>query len=399
MLPFFSRKNKKEGSVPAKRLKIVPQRTTKRGFPMMADKPFLTPRLVNAVKAARDFSNSHASNSFRGMLAITDYNFRTVWANPETIKTLGYDGKTPINAYFLVHPDDEKQCSALAVAMDIQKTQVGAPLRVKRQDGSYILLDCSACPILDGENQKQGYSIYARPVSDAELIQNLIDKNKSLVSAFQLIYHDVSNLLSGVRSLLKIFSKDHIPTAGNFAVLTGDLNEAIGLIEEAHFWAVNGQVKVSPKKINVSGLVSAEINRLKQTADAKGIRISADVGEAAVFADPFMAGEILFNLLSNAIKFSPMGTGEITISAQGRGMDVQICVADNGQGIPQKIQESLFKRAVPPSSGTANEQGHGAGLVSIYKFVADNSGKLWFESEPGQGARFYFTLPKTDAHE
>jgi len=115
-----------------------------------------------------------------------------------------------------------------------------------------------------------------------------------------------------------------------------------------------------------------------------------------VFADYNMVNTILRNLLSNAIKFSHEGS-RIEIITKETGRFVQISVKDFGLGINQEEQNKLFQIGHNIArDGTANEKGTGLGLLVCKEFVDRHKGKIWLESEPGEGTTFFFTLPKTE---
>ena len=111
-----------------------------------------------------------------------------------------------------------------------------------------------------------------------------------------------------------------------------------------------------------------------------------------VWADAQRVRQVLLNLLSNAAKFTD--EGEITLSAEVASEFVTISVADSGIGIDPEAQNRLF---IPfqqvDGSTTRRAGGTGLGLAISRSFVEMHGGEIWVESEPGQGAKFSFTLP------
>jgi signal transduction histidine kinase len=100
---------------------------------------------------------------------------------------------------------------------------------------------------------------------------------------------------------------------------------------------------------------------------------------------------VVFNLVSNAIKFTPPD-GRVDVSARLENGAVEIAVADTGPGIPAEDQESIFQEFEQSAAGKEVE-GTGLGLPLSRKLVELHGGRLWVESEVGQGSTFRFTLP------
>jgi two-component system phosphate regulon sensor histidine kinase PhoR len=110
--------------------------------------------------------------------------------------------------------------------------------------------------------------------------------------------------------------------------------------------------------------------------------------------DEEQVGRVLGNLLHNAVKFTPEG-GIISISAEPQGSeDVCFCVADTGPGIPRDVQDRIFERFYKTDRSRSQGGGTGLGLAIARHIVEGHGGRIWVESTPGQGAKFYFTLPR-----
>lgn len=113
-----------------------------------------------------------------------------------------------------------------------------------------------------------------------------------------------------------------------------------------------------------------------------------------VKADRKYLEQILINLLDNAIKYNHEG-GQVWISAALTSQnEVEIAIRDNGPGIPKEDLPRIFERFYRVDKGRSKELGGtGLGLSIVKHLVQAQGGRVWAESEPGEGATFYFTLP------
>jgi CheY-like chemotaxis protein len=105
---------------------------------------------------------------------------------------------------------------------------------------------------------------------------------------------------------------------------------------------------------------------------------------------------VLTNLLSNAYRYTPAG-GTITLTVRPAPGAVQIDVSDTGIGIDKRDQERIFERFYRVNHPqVTQEPGTGLGLPIVRSLVELHGGRVWVQSEPGQGSTFSFTLPAAD---
>jgi signal transduction histidine kinase/HPt (histidine-containing phosphotransfer) domain-containing protein len=126
------------------------------------------------------------------------------------------------------------------------------------------------------------------------------------------------------------------------------------------------------------------------------LNVAAIAGVPHVAADPRRVRQILLKLVDNALKFTDRGGVEIRVESEtsGGAPRVRLTVADTGQGVPPEIASKLFKPFSPGDpSYSRMQQGAGLGLAVAKRIVDLLHGEIGFESEPGSGAAFWFTLP------
>jgi signal transduction histidine kinase len=112
-----------------------------------------------------------------------------------------------------------------------------------------------------------------------------------------------------------------------------------------------------------------------------------------VLADPNRLMQVFDNLISNAVRFT--AKGGIRISAVDKGDFILISVKDTGRGIPQQEHERIFEKFYQIKTGGGwPSEGTGLGLAIVKSIVESHRGKIWVESEPGQGADFQFIIPR-----
>ncbi|MEO8393622.1 MAG: HAMP domain-containing sensor histidine kinase, partial [Chloroflexota bacterium] len=125
----------------------------------------------------------------------------------------------------------------------------------------------------------------------------------------------------------------------------------------------------------------------------KSVAFVQDVDDALplVVGDRRRIRQILLNLLSNAAKFTEEGS--ITLSVKKRNDLIMFAVIDTGPGIALEDQTLIFEPFKQTETGIQHASGTGLGLPISKRLVEAHGGRLWVESQAGEGAAFYFTLP------
>lgn len=226
--------------------------------------------------------------------------------------------------------------------------------------------------------------------------------NQSKDKLFSIISHDLKNPFNTLLNFSELTLKNYqnLPAEKLLDFLdriNKSAKRGYALLENLLHWSQfqTGTIIIHPEEFEIKTKIDETILIFREVAAAKNIIITNNLKENYhVFADEQMITVVIRNLLSNALKFTGKN-GSISFSAQELPSQLAITVSDNGVGINQADQIKLFNLNTNYSTtGTENEKGSGLGLVLCREFVEKNGGKIWVESEIGQGCIFSFTIPK-----
>jgi signal transduction histidine kinase len=155
-----------------------------------------------------------------------------------------------------------------------------------------------------------------------------------------------------------------------------------------------GQLTLSLDDYSMSDVVHGVVSAVEPLAAEKRLTFKAEVepGLPTGHGDGRRLSQVLLNLVGNAIKFTDKGEVAIRASATNGAFTVAVC--DTGPGIPATDQAKIFEEfQQADSSITKKKGGTGLGLSIAKRIIEMHGGRIWVESEPGKGSKFYFTLP------
>jgi signal transduction histidine kinase len=205
----------------------------------------------------------------------------------------------------------------------------------------------------------------------------------SLLGASELLYSNISEMTpENVRKLALILNDS---AKGGYAILQNLLD-----------WSRSqtGLIKFNPENINLKLLINENIENLQLQVANKEINMRSELTEDLfICADQNMINTVLRNLLSNAVKYT-FKNGTILVKVSRTAEEVVVSVKDSGIGITRDVLDNLFRLENSLSlPGTEKEKGTGLGLKLCKEFTEMMGGKIWVESNLGQGSEFSFTIP------
>lgn len=154
-----------------------------------------------------------------------------------------------------------------------------------------------------------------------------------------------------------------------------------------------GLLRLHLEFADLGTLISECIAEFADRAPERTIRFAKPEARCEARMDPVRIHQVLANLLDNALKYTPEAS-PIEVTLESLPERLRVSVQDRGPGVPQELQEVLFK---PFSRGSSDEHersaGLGLGLYICHEILALHGGSIGLDSRPGAGSRFYFELP------
>jgi two-component system sensor histidine kinase VicK len=285
------------------------------------------------------------------------------------------------------------------------------PIRMRdevfwRRDGTSIPVEYTANPILE-EGGVSGMVVAFQDVRERRRLERMKDEFISTVS------HELRTPLASLRASLGLISSGSLAKRPEkqkqmIDLAIGNCDRLIRLVNDIlDFDSVkSGRLPLHRQAVEAIDMLrrAADIAYGPATQAKIGFRIEAPA-KPVVFADEERVLQVLSELVRNAIKFSPPET-TLRLAAQPAGTDAagapQVCfiVEDQGRGIAPEKLERIFERFQQGDASDSRDLGGtGLGLALCRSIVEQHGGRMWAESEVGQGSKFFFTLPAANATE
>jgi signal transduction histidine kinase len=167
------------------------------------------------------------------------------------------------------------------------------------------------------------------------------------------------------------------------------------LISDVLEYSTAGRQKGTPYWVRLGQVLDSLAQELKPQLDRSGVRLEIQRPMPQVLGDETRLRQVFSNLITNAMNhLGGTRNPHVEVSAEPSEHGHTFCVADNGPGIPRKAQAKIFDLFYSRGTRGANN-GSGIGLAIVKKTVESYRGRVWVDSEPGRGCRFYVYIPET----
>jgi signal transduction histidine kinase len=285
-----------------------------------------------------------------------------------------------------------------------------AEVLVRVPGGEKKWIQYSSLPLIDEETGKViGVFGILFDINERKKMMHYLEHEKAraeesdrLKSAFlRNISHEIRtplNAIVGFSTLLTEAKNDSEEQKEYKEIILGSTDHLLEIINDiveiSDIEAAN--IKIKKEEIRLNTLFGRIYERFRKKAFEKKISLrcvsGSDEDDVRIFTDGFKLSQILENLLGNAMKFTRQGEVEFGYSMKEN--KVEFYVSDTGIGIQEEHRSNIFNRFYQAeSSSTRSYPGLGLGLSISKAYIELLGGEIWFNSQPGKGSVFYFTVP------
>jgi light-regulated signal transduction histidine kinase (bacteriophytochrome) len=213
-----------------------------------------------------------------------------------------------------------------------------------------------------------------------------------------VVSHDLKEPLISIEGYSKILLKDYrdnVDEEGKKHLLSvvESTSRMKNLIDDLLTLSRVGRTTEEAEEVSVGETLQEIISDLQFTLQEKRVRVSVAPNMPRVQYSPTQLSMVFRNLISNAMKFNNKPDPAITIGVEEGHSEWVFSVEDNGIGIEQRYFDRIFM-IFQRLQRSEEFRGTGAGLTIVKKIIENHKGRIWLESEPGVGTKFYFTSPK-----
>jgi signal transduction histidine kinase len=342
-----------------------------------------------------------------GIYAV-DLEGRITSCNPSTAQAIGCEPEHLIgrHAHQVLHstshgegngtpaapPHTWTGCYINRVLVDAQVVRERSDL-YRRTDGSYFPVELTVSPILN-EDRVTGAVVVFRDVTQRREVERMKDQFLSTVS--HELRTPLTSMLGSLGMLGGLIETSPARAQRMIDIALRSCDRLLRLINDILDVERirSGNIHMERTPLEAHAMLAGTVREMKPLADSHGISLVVGQADGWAVADGDRVIQTLINIVGNALKFASPGT-DVRLSAVAGDAEVIFSVADRGRGIPADKLTRIFEPFEQVDSSDSREKGGtGIGLAICRGIVERHGGRIWAESELGEGTTVHFTLPR-----
>ena len=342
-----------------------------------------------------------------GIYAV-DLDGRITSCNPSTAQAIGCDPTQLIgrNAHEVLHVSQSGGRNGVPAAQQhtwadcyINRALTVAQVARERQDvyrrtdGTCFPVELTASPMLN-EDRVTGAVVVFRDVTQRREIERMKDEFLSTVS--HELRTPLTSMLGSLGMLGTLIETSPGQAQRMVTIARRSCDRLLRIINDILDVERirSGKVRMERTPLEVRAVLAGTMREMAALADAGGITLVLGEADGWAVADADRVTQTLTNIVGNAVKFAPPGT-TVRLSAVASDSEVIFSVADQGRGIPADKLTLIFEPFEQVDSSDSREKGGtGIGLAICRGIVERHGGRIWAESELGEGTTVHFSLPR-----
>lgn len=339
------------------------------------------------------------------------------YVNPAYEKILGFTPAEVVSQPYLnfVHPDDVEATVSVAQQLASGQELSNFENRYRHKDGTYRWISWNITSTPNHElfycaghsisEQKQRETEREQLLQLEQAAREAAERANRIKDEFlAVVSHELRSPLNpilGWSLLLKRGQLNPEKTAQALEIIERNAKLQVQLIGDLLDISriLRGKLSLEKVPTDLSAVITAAIETVRLSAEAKSIQIKAIISPCSVIGDSGRLQQVIWNLLSNAVKFTPQG-GNIAVTAVPAENFIKITVTDTGKGISSKFLPFVFEHFQQEDYSTTRKFGGlGLGLAIARQLIELHEGTIAVNS-PGeeQGATFTVQIPIAPAH-
>jgi PAS domain S-box-containing protein len=329
-------------------------------------------------------------------MALTDTKGRFVQVNPAYSRITGYTEQELLQKDFssIIHPDDYQEHVRLLLELlagNISGFAIEG--RYLKKDGSSVWVQNNVSVLRDSKGEPVNILMITEDITERKKAEERKDSFISMAS------HELKTPVTSLMGFTQLLKRRLKQLADPQTLLFLDRMDAqikklthliTDLLDISKMQT--GILPFRETTIDFDELVRETVENVQATTTTHHIDVQGEV-HAQIYGDRDRLEQVLMNLLTNAIKYSPQADTVIVCLSRDEAQ-IEVAVQDFGIGIAEKYHESIFERFYQVTDSRQHTYpGLGIGLFIARALVERHGGRLWLESQEGEGSTFRFTLP------